>query len=74
MIMKDSKGNEYIQIDVSEHGKDENIRITRVEEGYNGEPCLRFQIRDSKRLRPGPEVPIQYGYSIIEAISSLSKK
>jgi hypothetical protein len=75
MIMQlDSKKNEYIEIDVSEFGKNESLRITKVKEGYNGEPCLRLQIREEgKGPRPGPEVPINYAQEIVNAISALKK-
>jgi hypothetical protein len=67
----DSKNNKFIEIDVSQYGKKESLRITKVLEGYNGGPCLRFQIKeDGKGPRPGPEIPFEYADRIIQALKS----
>lgn len=55
----DSKRNNYIEVDVPP--KDESVRITHVKKGYDGGPCVRFQIHDhgKQQLRMGPEFPAE---------------
>ncbi|MEW4264506.1 hypothetical protein Q0N30_12500 [Priestia megaterium] len=76
MIKKDSRKNFYIETDVSEIGSDESVRVTLVEEGYTGNPCLRIQIRkhESGKVYMGPEIPIEYAEELIKNIKTLTNK
>ncbi|CAH0169678.1 hypothetical protein [Peribacillus simplex] len=76
MINQDSKRNDYIETDVSKIGRDESIRVTLVEEGYTGEPCLRIQIRkhEGGRVYMGPEIPVEYAQNIIQSIRTLTNQ
>ncbi|MGM0828085.1 MAG: hypothetical protein ACQEU4_07695 [Bacillota bacterium] len=70
-MQTDSRNNNFIEVDASQYGKKESLRVTKVIEGYNGGPCLRFQIRgEGTNLRPGPEIPIEYADKIIQALKS----
>jgi hypothetical protein len=55
-IQEDSASNKYVTITNKE---DELVRITLVQHGWTGGPCLRLQIQtETGRLKQGPEFPI----------------
>ncbi|RXY98880.1 hypothetical protein [Fictibacillus sp. S7] len=76
MLKRDSKSNCFIETDVSKIGKDESIRVTLVDKGYTGSPCLRIQIRkhDTGQVYMGPEFPIEYSNELIKNIKILQKQ
>jgi hypothetical protein len=70
---KDSNGNDYIEIEMSNHGK---IRITYIIESWYETPALRVQIRESDgHLKQGPEIPIEFlGETVASMINLMSNK
>lgn len=76
MFKQDKRKNSYIETDVSEIGKDESVRVTFVEEGYTGTPCIRIQIRkhESGGVLMGPEFPVEYAEELIQSIRTLTSK
>ena len=66
----DSKKNDYIEVKVL--SKDESVRITYVEEGYDGGPCVRIQIREpGKGPRMGPEFPVESALQVVAGLNEL---
>ncbi len=64
----DSSGNRYIEVDMV--GNNEAIRLSIINDGWNGGPCIRMNIREENgRVRnPGPEFPIENLDEIMQAL------
>jgi hypothetical protein len=65
----DSSNQRYTNIEtVSGH-----VRVTRVEQGWAGEPCIRIQIQDdANHLRFGPDIPLSCLSKVLEAMMALA--
>ncbi|NUU62684.1 hypothetical protein [Paenibacillus agri] len=69
-IKIDSSNQKYIEVETV-NGV-ESLRVTFVEDGFTGKPCLRFNIRPhGKSPRPGPEFEIDYAPDLLSAITQL---
>ena len=69
----DSVKNDYIEVEVP--SKDESVRVTYVEKGYDGGPCVRVQIREhGKHLRMGPEFPVESAPQVVAGLIELLTK
>ncbi len=69
MYSTDSSNQRYANIEtVNGH-----VRVTRVEQGWAGEPCIRVQIQDeSNHLRLGPDIPLSCLSTVVEAMVELA--
>ena len=66
----DSAKNDYIEVEVP--SKDESVRVTYVEKGYDGGPCVRIQIHEhGKQLRMGPEFPVENASQVVAGLIEL---
>jgi len=71
MIKTDSSGNNYIESDL---GIDQAVRISFIDQGWDGGNCIRINLRDeNNHIRPGAEFPIGNAQQIVDAINLLIK-
>jgi|GEM_PF-6616837 len=69
-VKTDSSNQKYIEIETVKDK--ESLRVTYVEDGFTGKPCLRLNIRPhGKSPRPGPEFEIDYSPDLLSAITQL---
>lgn len=56
---KDGKGQDYFEIGLQKPSSDK-IRVTYVKSGWDGSPCVRIQLVDTKsgKVLQGPEIPV----------------
>ena len=70
---RDNAGNEYVEVESwEEEGKAEQIRLTYIQEGFDGGPTIRIQVRESSgRLRQGPEMPTRVVSQVVKSLIDL---
>jgi hypothetical protein len=69
-IKTDSSGQKYIEVETVK-GK-ESLRISYIEDGFVGEPCIRLNIRPhGSPLRQGPEFPVGKVPELLAGIAQL---
>ena len=69
----DNAGNAYIEVESwEEEGRTEQVRLTYVQQGFDGGPTIRIQIREpSGRLRQGPEMPTRVVSQVVKSLVDL---
>ena len=70
---RDGSGNEYIEVEsYNRENEVEHIRLTSVQNGFDGTPSIRIQVRDvSGHLRQGPEVPTRVASQVVKSLIDL---
>ena len=64
----DTSNNKYQEVPISGG----QVRITYIENGWDGSPSVRIQIRDETgHLRQGPEIPITSIGGVVGAVVNL---
>ena len=70
---RDGSGNEYIEVEsYNRENEVEHIRLTFVQNGFDGTPSTRIQVRDGLgHLRQGPEVPTRVASQVVKSLIDL---
>lgn len=68
MILIDSSNQLYSAIETISG----QVRVTKIEHGWAGEPCIRVQIQDQfNHLRFGPDIPLSCLSKVVKAMKAL---
>ncbi|WP_342546273.1 hypothetical protein NST69_16605 [Paenibacillus sp. FSL P2-0089] len=69
-IKTDSSNQKFVEIETVKGV--ESLRVTYVENGFTGKPCLRLNIRPHGRApRQGPEFEVAHTPDLLSAITQL---